>query len=454
MIVSTNPATLQVNGRFPLSDAAAVEQVLDGAVRAQRSWRETSPDERAQLLRHIATALREGSGNLSRLITEEMGKPIAEAEGEIAKCAMTCDFYADNAVRFLSPEYVQTSAAESMIVGDPLGVVLAIMPWNYPFWQTIRCLAPALLGGNALVLKHANNVVQCAMWTATVLERAGAPSGLLGVLYLENEEIERVIRDPRIAAVSLTGSTRVGRIVGAQAASELKPQVLELGGSDPYIVLADADVDLAAEVAARARFSNAGQSCLSPKRFIVVPEIADRFVERLLGHVAALRLGDPMQRDTTLGPLARADLRDELDHQVKATIAAGATLLTGGGPADRTGHFYHPTVLDHVTEDMVAFREETFGPVGSVVRARDADDAIRLANRSDFGLGASIWTRDLDAARHHVRRIEAGAVFVNAMVASDPRVPFGGIKRSGYGRELGLLGVRSFMNVKTVWIAA
>jgi succinate-semialdehyde dehydrogenase/glutarate-semialdehyde dehydrogenase len=337
-------------------------------------------------------------------------------------------------------------------VYEPLGVVLAVMPWNYPFWQFVRCAAPALAAGNAVVLKHADNVPQCALAVLSAVREAGAPEGLCGALLIEVERVADVIADPRIAAVSLTGSPRAGAAVAARAAAALKKQVLELGGSDPFVVLADADVARAAATAVASRFVNAGQSCVNAKRFIVEESVADEFVAAFTRGARALVVGPPAERRTTIGPLARADLRDTLHGQVVRSVAAGAELKLGGEPAHGPGWFYPPTVLDHVTPGMPAFDEETFGPVAAVTRARDAEEAIALANHTEYGLAATLWTGDLERARTLVRRLDAGAVFVNGMVASDARLPFGGIKKSGYGRELGLEGIREFVNVKTVWV--
>lgn len=452
MIIAINPATGEEIGRHPFASPGEVDQALDAAVAAQRGWARTPVAERMALLRRIAGVLGRNRVRYARLITREMGKPITEAEGEIDKCALTLDWYAGNAPALLADEPVATSAEESAIAWDPLGVVLAIMPWNYPFWQLVRFLAPTLAAGNGAILKHANNVSGCALAIGEMMREAGAPEGLLGVLLVDNADVAGIIADQRIAAVTLTGSTAVGRIVAAQAGAALKPQVLELGGSDPFIVLADADIEAAAKTAVKARFGNTGQSCISAKRFIVVEAVADAFCEAFLRHMAALVVGDPMDRATTVGAMARANLRAALHAQVEASVAAGARLLAGGKAIPGPGFFYEPTLLDGVTPEMAAFCEETFGPAAAIVRARDTEHAIRLANETEFGLGAALWTRDLAAARGLVRRIEAGAVFVNALVASDPRIPFGGIKHSGYGRELGALGLRAFMNAKTVWI--
>ena len=451
MIQSVNPTTGAILATFDCQASADIEQAVAAAHAAQRSWARRSVRERAEIVGRAGAILREQADDHARLITLEMGKPISEARGEIEKCAATCVFYAEHAETFLRPDPVVSNATESFVAYDPLGVILAIMPWNFPFWQVVRFAAPTLAVGNAVLLKHANNVPQCAKAIERVFTSAGVPPGIFTSLLAETDIVEGLLADRRVAAVTLTGSTRVGRIVAAQAGRHLKKQVLELGGSDPFIVLRDADVAAAAKAAAKARNINAGQSCVSAKRFIVEDQIADRFAELFCQEVQALSVGDPMQADTQIGPMARDDLRTTLTDQVGRTLSAGAVLRTGGRAVDGPGFFFQPTVLDRVTAEMPAFAEEMFGPVASVIRARDADEAIELANATEFGLGASIWT-DAERGRAFARHIEAGAVFVNGMVASDPRLPFGGIKQSGYGRELGVHGMREFTNVKTVWI--
>jgi succinate-semialdehyde dehydrogenase/glutarate-semialdehyde dehydrogenase len=452
MIVSVNPATGEEIARFTEHTPAQVEAALARAAEAQVQWGRRPVTARTPLLTRIAEVLRAGKARYARLITAEMGKPIAEAEAEVEKCALACDVYAASAPRQLADQEVATEAQRSAIVYDPLGLVLAIMPWNYPFWQVFRFAAPALAAGNGIILKHAANVPQCALAIEAVLRDAGCPDGLVQVLLVDTEAVAGLVADDRIAAITLTGSTAVGAIVAGQAGRALKKQVLELGGSDPFIVLADADIELAAATAVKARFINVGQSCVNAKRFIVEAAVADRFVEAFAEGVAGLRLGDPLDPATTLGPLARANLRDVLHDQVLRTVAAGAELRVGGTPLPGPGYYYAPTILDRVTPGMAAFDEETFGPVAAVTRATDAEAAITLANRTAFGLGASLWTGDVERGQALARRIEAGAVFVNGMVASDPRLPFGGIKRSGYGRELGELGIREFVNAKTLWV--
>ncbi len=451
-MLSVNPTTEAVLQTFEEFSDAQVDAALQGAHDAQLSWRTTSFGERAARLQAVARALREQKSRLATLATTEMGKPIVEAEAEIEKCAWNCDFYAEHAVRFLADEHVETNASESYVAFEPLGVVLAIMPWNFPFWQVVRFAAPALMAGNGAVLKHASNVPGCAVAIEELFRTAGLPAGLFCTVLVPGSKVDKLIADPRIQAVTLTGSSEVGERVASAAGKQLKKQVLELGGSDPFIVLADADLDAAAATAVRARNQNNGQSCIAAKRFIVEEPVADQFTAKFAAAVKALRVGDPLERDTNVGPLARGDLRDALTEQVEKSVAQGARTIVGGHAVNGKGFFYEPTVLDGVKDDMPAFREETFGPVAAVIRARDADHAVRLANDTEYGLGAALWTRDIQSAKDLARRIEAGSVFINGMVASDPRLPFGGIKRSGYGRELGTYGIKEFVNIQTVWI--
>jgi len=452
MIRSINPTSGAVLAEYDLHDPREVDAALEKAAVAQAGWRKVPVEKRVELLSAMARELRAGKDRFARLITEEMGKPVTEAAGEIEKCAVTCDFYAEAAPRFLAEETIASNATISAVVFDPLGVVLAIMPWNYPFWQFFRFAAPALAAGNGVVLKHASNVPACAEEIEALMERAGCPQGLMQNLRVSVPDVAGLITDDRIAAVTLTGSTEVGQTVAAQAGAALKKQVLELGGSDPFIVLADADLEAAAETAVKARFINAGQSCVNAKRFIVEQSVADRFVELFAAGIAGLKVGDPMNPDTQIGPMARANLRAELHDQVERSAAAGAEVVMGGAPIDGPGFYYAPTLLDRVTPGQAAFCEELFGPVASVMRVADAQEAVTLANASEFGLGAAVWTRDIERAREMSRAIDAGAVFINGMVASDARLPFGGIKKSGYGRELGSYGIREFTNIKTVWI--
>jgi succinate-semialdehyde dehydrogenase/glutarate-semialdehyde dehydrogenase len=450
-LFSCNPATEETLARFEAHDGAELERRLAGARQAQRAWAHTSLQDRMPLLRSIAHELRNQKVALGRTITLEMGKPHAEAIAEVEKCAWNFEYYADAAPEMLADEVVPSGATDSRIVRDPIGSVLAIMPWNYPFWQVMRAVAPVLAAGNSLVLKHASNVPQCALAIEDVCRRAGLPEGLVTTLLVGASRVPALIADDRIAAVTFTGSTPAGRSIAAAAGEALKKQVLELGGSDPFIVLADADVETAAKVAVKARFQNTGQSCIASKRFIVEDAIADHFVEAFYAEVRKLVVGDPMAPTTTQGAMARGKQRDEVDYQVQASLQEGAKLLLGGRALPGPGAFYEPTVLDRVTPEMTVARDETFGPVAAIIRVADATTALSVANGTPFGLGAALWTRDLDRARDLTRHIEAGAVFVNGLVASDPRLPFGGIKASGYGRELGRLGLHEFTNAKTVW---
>ena len=451
-ITSVNPATEEVLARFDPFTPEEVDRALDDAQDASAVWRERSIADRAVPMRRLAGLLRERADRYGRLITIEMGKPIAEAKAELEKCAWGCEHYAENAARYLADEVIETNAQRSLVAFEPLGIVLAVMPWNFPFWQVIRFAAPALMAGNAAVLKHASNVPQCALAIEEAFRDAGFPEGLVRTVLVSGSQIEPVIADPRIRAVTLTGSSDTGSRIAELAGRALKKSVLELGGSDPFIVLRDADLDAAAKVGARARNQNNGQSCIAAKRFIVAEPIARDFERHFAAEVEALRVGDPLDPKTQIGPLARADLREALERQVRESVRMGARVLTGGERATGKGWYYQPTVLADVTEDMPVFKEETFGPVAAVLRVRDADDAVRVANDSAYGLGASLWTRDLKLGEALARRIESGSVFVNGMVASDPRLPFGGVKRSGYGRELSSFGIREFTNVQTIWV--
>jgi succinate-semialdehyde dehydrogenase/glutarate-semialdehyde dehydrogenase len=452
MISTVNPATGEVLQNFESHTSRQIDDALTAAVEAQKAWRFVPVDDRVQILRNTAKVLREDKTGYARSITLEMGKPIGEAEAEIEKCVLTADYYADNAPRFLTAEHIDSSATESGVEFDPLGVVLAIMPWNYPFWQFFRFALPALAAGNGVILKHANNVPRSALTVQDIMEKAGLPAGLFTTLLIETDRVADIIADDRIAAVTLTGSTQVGSIVAAQAGAVLKKQVLELGGSDPFIVLADADIKEAAKAAVKARFTNAGQACVNAKRFIVDEKIADEFVAEFVIRTRELVVGDPLDPATTIGPMARENLRATLHDQVLRTLDAGGRLLLGGKIIDGPGFYYSPTVIDEVKPGQAAFDEETFGPVAAIIRVSSTEEAIALANHTEFGLAAAVWTQDTDKARELSRRIDAGAVFINGMAASDPRLPFGGIKKSGYGRELGSYGIREFTNMKTVWI--
>jgi succinate-semialdehyde dehydrogenase/glutarate-semialdehyde dehydrogenase len=451
-IESINPATEEVLARYDEWTPSRVDAALARAAATQATWRETSFAERGRLLRAVAEHLRADKPRYAGLITDEMGKPIVEAEAEIEKCAWNCEFYAEHAERFLAPESVATNARESYVAFEPLGTVLAVMPWNFPFWQVLRFAAPALMAGNTCVLKHASNVPQCALAVEEVLRAAGLPEGCFQTLLIGSGAVDAVIADDRVHAVTLTGSDLAGSQVAAAAGRALKKTVMELGGSDPFIILADADLAGAAKTAARARLQNTGQSCIAAKRFIVEESVAPRFEELFRTAIAGMRVGDPRARDTQVGPLARADLLDALEAQLRDSVADGARAVLGGTRLEGRGYYFAPTLLLDVDPAMAVFTEETFGPLAAVARVPDAEAAIALANRSRYGLGASLWTRDLQRARALAARIESGAVFVNGMVASDPRLPFGGVKRSGYGRELGVFGIREFVNIKTLHI--
>ncbi len=452
MIVSVNPATEEVLATFDELNPQQVEDVIASAHLAWKSWSRTLLSERGRTMHRVASYLRENKPRYSRLITLEMGKPLAEAEGEIEKCAWACDFFADNAERFLTPERVKSNATESYVAFEPLGVLLAIMPWNFPFWQVFRFAAPAIMAGNTALLKHASNVPQCSLAIEEAFREGGLPAGAFRSLLVRGAAVDAIIADPRVKAVSLTGSSATGAHVASLAGRSLKKSVLELGGSDPFIVLADADLTAAVAKAVRSRFQNVGQSCIAAKRFIVVQEVAGEFERLFAGEVSALKVGDPLDRGTQIGPMARGDLRDALEEQVRLSVQQGAKALVGAERISGPGYFYQPTVLTNLSPQMPVCAEETFGPVAAVIQVKDANEAIEVANNTPFGLGANLWTRDLDTARNLARRIEAGSVFINGMVASDPRLPFGGVKQSGYGRELSEFGIREFVNIQTVWI--
>ncbi len=449
-IESINPATEEVEARFDELTPAQVEAALAAAASAYRAWSRTSFDARGALFRRAAARLRQEKARYAGLITAEMGKPIVEAEAEVEKCAWNCEFYAEHAAAFLTDERVETSAKLSYVAFEPLGVVLAVMPWNFPFWQVFRAAVPAMMAGNTCVLKHASNVPRCALAVEEIFREAGFPDGAFRTLLVSARAVDPIIADARIRAVTLTGSDVAGREVAAAAGRALKKTVLELGGSDPFIVLDDADVDAAAEMAARARFQNTGQSCIAAKRFLVLDRVAADFEERFCAATARLRVGDPRERETQVGPMARGDLRDTLEQQLRASVEQGARVLTGGTRLEGRGYYFAPTVLAEVRESMPVMQDETFGPLAAVYRVRDDDEAVQVANSSRFGLGSSVFTRDYERGQRLARRIESGLVFINGMVASDPRLPFGGVKDSGYGRELSAFGIREFVNVQTI----
>jgi len=451
-IATINPATGEVVKTFPELTDAEIEQKLQRAVSAFGKHRRTTFSERAAGMRKAADILENEKEAFGRTMTLEMGKTLRSAIAEAAKCATACRYYAEHAERFLADEVVETGAKKSFVRYLPIGPILAVMPWNFPFWQVIRFAAPALMAGNVGLLKHASNVPQSALQIEDLFRRAGFPEGVFQTLLIGSKKVDALLGDPRVVAATLTGSEQAGIQVGMGAAKRIKKVVLELGGSDPFIVMPSADLDAAVATAVEARILNNGQSCIAAKRFIVAEPIADEFQRRFVDRMKALRIGDPFDDATELGPLANADAVDSLDADVRKSVEAGAKVLTGGHPVKGPGNFYEPTVLTDIPIESPAYREEFFGPVASLFRARDLDDAIRIANDSRFGLGASAWTNDDKERERLINELEAGMVFINKMVASDPRIPFGGVKQSGYGRELGEFGIREFVNIKTVWV--
>jgi len=449
---SVNPASAEQVWACDAWDSAHIERALAETALATPSWAATPLAERCHLLRRAAEVLRHNIEELAGLITVEMGKLRAEARAEVDKCALACDYYAEHAPAFVADELIPSDAGKSLVAYQPLGAVLAIMPWNFPLWQVFRFAAPALAAGNTALLKHASNVPQCALAIEKVFGDAGFPRGVFHTLMIRAAQTEQVIADARVHAVTLTGSESAGRQVAATAGAHLKKSVLELGGSDPFIILGDADLALTVRTALNSRFQNAGQSCIAAKRFIVVDDIADSFLAQFKREVEALRPGDPSDETTTLAPMARGDLRDELHRQVSDSIARGAVAVSGCAPLPGPGYYYAASILDHVMPGMPAYEQELFGPVAGVIRVRDEDEALAVANASRFGLGGSVWTQDSARGERLARQVQCGACFVNGLVKSDPRLPFGGIKASGYGRELSHHGLREFVNAKTVWI--
>ena len=449
-----NPATGETLATYKEMPLDEVRNIIDKAHQAYLDWRRTSFRSRAALMRQAAQVLRSNAAEYGHLMAEEMGKPMRAGAAEVQKCALGCDYYAENAARFLAPEVVKTEARKSFVTFQPLGVVLAVMPWNFPLWQVFRFAAPGLMAGNATVLKHASNVLGCALAVEQIFRKAGLPENLFRTLMIGSRSVEAVIEHPLIRAATLTGSGPAGRAVASKAGALLKKTVLELGGSDPYLVLEDADLDLAAKVGAKGRLVNSGQSCIAAKRFIVVEKVRRQFEELFVSQMSAAKMGDPLSDDTEMGPLARHDLRDTVHRQVKGSIAKGARCLLGGTTPDSRGAYYPPTVLTDVTKGMPAFDEEVFGPVAAVVPVKDEEQAIETANDSPFGLGGGVFTRDLARGEHMAAEfIDSGMVFVNEHVSSDPQLPFGGVKESGYGRELSHYGIKEFVNIKTVYVA-
>jgi succinate-semialdehyde dehydrogenase/glutarate-semialdehyde dehydrogenase len=449
---SVNPADGNTLREVDAFTHEQLEAALESAGEATADWQARAIDERCALMQEAAAVVRKHVDEYAEIIVQEMGKPITEARAEVEKCALVCDYYAETGPRFLADEIIESDAGRSLVAWQPLGTVLAVMPWNFPFWQVFRFAAPTLVAGNTGLLKHASNVPLCALAIESVFREAGFPEGVFRTLMIPSSRVADVIADPRVHAVTLTGSEPAGREVAATAAVHIKKSLLELGGSDPFIVLEDADLELAIDDAITSRFLNTGQSCIAAKRFILVEAIADEFVQRFKTAVESLVVGDPMDPGTRIGPLARIDLRDALHQQVIDSISAGAVALTGCNPEARDGAWYQPSILDRVAPGMRAWSEELFGPVALVIRARDEADAIRIANDTDFGLGGSVWTTDSARGERVARQLDCGCAFVNGMVKSDPRLPFGGVKHSGYGRELSRLGIREFVNAKTIWI--
>lgn len=453
-LTTINPATEEVVREFPEMTDDELRAALELADRAQQGWSRTSFAERADRMRAAAGVLRRRADEFARLCAIEMGKPLGAGRAEVEKCALVCDYYAEHAERFLADEDIDTEASHSFVAFRPLGVVLAVMPWNFPFWQVFRFAAPGLMAGNGGLLKHASNVQGCAQGIEEVFAEAGFPKGLFRNLPIEARRVSGVIESPEVKAVTLTGSTPAGKAVAGAAGAVLKKAVLELGGSDPYIVLADADIAAAAETCAASRLINGGQSCIAAKRFIVVESVLEEFTHRFIAAMEKRKVGDPLDESVDLGPMARVDLRDELHDQVRRSVDAGAQLVLGGEVPEGKGAFYPPTVLTGVEKGMPAYSEETFGPVASVIRVANEDEAFEVANDSVFGLGAAVFTRDAERGEKLAKeRVEAGCVFVNDFVKSDPRLPFGGIKESGFGRELASFGIREFVNIKTVSVA-
>ncbi len=448
-----NPATEELVESFEELNENQINEKLEIAHSAFLKWRETDFAERANLMRNAAIILKTKKEEFGKLMAREMGKPVKQGEAEAEKCAWVCNYYADNAATMLSNEFVSTDASESYVQFDPLGIVLAVMPWNFPFWQVFRFAAPALMAGNVGVLKHASNVSRCALTIEDIFREAGFPAGVFQSLLIGSNKVADIINNPLVKAATLTGSENAGKNVARLSGANLKKTVMELGGSDPFIILDDASLETAADIGVTARLINNGQSCIAAKRFIVVEKTYDDFLDLFSEKMKNIKMGDPLDYNTDLGPLARKDLLLDLNLQVQSSIKLGAKLLMGGNMPDSKGYFYPATILTDVTPGMPAFDEELFGPVAAVIKAKDNKEAIKLANNSAFGLGASLWTRDIEKAKELAHKIEAGAVFVNGLVKSDPRLPFGGIKLSGYGRELSHYGIKEFVNIKTVWIA-
>jgi len=451
-VQTINPATGTIEKIFKEHTREEVFRTIENAHETFLKWRETDYAERSPLMKSAAQILRNQKEHYGKILTLEMGKPITQAIAEVEKCALVCDYYADNAEKILAEEFVQTDAAQSYIRFDPIGVILAVMPWNFPFWQVFRFAAPALMAGNVCILKHASNVPMSALAIEEIFIQAGFPQYAFNTLLIGSSIVGDVIDHPKVKAATLTGSESAGKKVAQACGAKLKKTVMELGGSDPFIVLDDANIDDAVKTSVAARLINNGQSCIAAKRFIVVEKIYNEFEKKFVDAMGKVKIGDPMDTDTELGPIAREDLLNELDAQVKRSVEKGARVLCGGKRINRQGFFYAPTILTNLKKGMPAYDDEIFGPVASLIKVKNDEEAINVANDSSFGLGASLWTANISKAKNMAIKIESGSVFVNGMVKSDPRLPFGGVKNSGYGRELSNYGIKEFVNIKTVWI--
>jgi succinate-semialdehyde dehydrogenase/glutarate-semialdehyde dehydrogenase len=448
-----NPATNEIINKYEEMAWGEIESIIESVQKAYEGWKGTSFSERSKKMKAASKLLKDGKEKYARLMADEMGKPLAQGRSETEKCAWCCDYYADNAEKFLSPEKVETDASRSYVAFNPLGIVLAVMPWNFPFWQVFRFAAPGLMAGNAGILKHASNVPGCALAIEEIFRNAGFPENLFRTVLVNNQVVANIIEHPHVKAITLTGSTPAGKSVASKAGSVMKKTVLELGGSDPYVILKDADLDLAVDTCVTSRLINGGQSCIAAKRFIVVDEIRNQFEEMFVAKMKSKKMGNPLEEGIDLGPQARIDLRNALHRQVVISVEKGARLLLGGTIPEREGAYYEPTVLTDVKKGMPAYDEELFGPVAAIIPVENEEEAIRVANDSEFGLGAAVFTRDLKRGENiAAEKFEAGACFVNTFVKSDPRLPFGGVKESGYGRELSSYGIREFVNIKTVFI--
>ncbi|MBI5807538.1 MAG: NAD-dependent succinate-semialdehyde dehydrogenase [Ignavibacteriales bacterium] len=451
-IQTINPATGKLEKTYEAFSTDKINSLIDAADIEFKKWKNVSFADKKILMNNAAKILRAKKDLLGKIITAEMGKPIKQAIAEVEKCAWVCEYYAENAESILQKEIINTDASESYVQFDPLGIVLAVMPWNFPFWQVFRFAAPALMAGNVALLKHASNVPMCSIEIENVFTEAGFPKNVFTNLLIESSQVKAILENPKVKAATLTGSEYAGSMVAQTCGKQLKKTVLELGGSDPFIVLEDADLSVAVKTAVVARIINNGQSCIAAKRFIVVEKVYDKFSEMFIEEMKKLKVDDPMNFETDLGPIAREDLLYELEHQVKKSVESGAKILIGGKRISREGFYFEPTIIADVTQQMPAYHEEIFGPVATLIKAKDENDTIRIANDSEFGLGASIWSGNIQKAKLLATQIESGSVFINGMVKSDPRLPFGGIKKSGYGRELSHYGIKEFVNIKTVWV--